>query len=291
MAIQIQHNHEIGDDFVNELRNTYTRDKSDEIAICDKSETAIAYALNEIGDAESSQFVQHLRSCRDCLALVFDVRLSSEEAAGQTKNSAKLDTEISATPETSGALEPVQARINRSRSMGSRLISYFLSPKLIAGLAACCIIFYIVTTFPVEKNTGEATDVIRKKIALVSTPKKPATKIFKLRVTQDASKPVVSKVKPGRKLKSPLISPLEKTALKDIKLMGVMLSESGNIAIIKDAKEKEYIISEGARIGVNSGRVIQILDQKIIVEEQLRDTNGYLIKIKKELILQGERKS
>ncbi len=73
--------------------------------------------------------------------------------------------------------------------------------------------------------------------------------------------------------------------------MGVLLSDSGNIAIIKDPKGKEYIISEGERIGVNSGQVIRILGQKIIIEEQLRDTNGDFIKVKKELTIEGDRKS
>ena len=80
MAIPIHHDHEIGDDFVDALRSTYIQGKSDPMSSCDKSETAIAYALKEIGEAENIQFVRHLRSCRDCLALVFDVRLSLEEA-------------------------------------------------------------------------------------------------------------------------------------------------------------------------------------------------------------------
>jgi type IV pilus assembly protein PilP len=162
---------------------------------------------------------------------------------------------------------------------------------LIAGLAACCIVFFILTSLPIEKDTGEDIDVIRKKIAHPAGKQKPATKIFNFRLNQDDSKQIESKVKSGKKIKSPLVTPLEKIELKNLKLMGVMLSDSGNIAIIKDPNGTEYIISEGARIGVNSGRVIRILGQKIIIEEQLGDTNGDFIKVKKELFLEGERKS
>jgi Tfp pilus assembly protein PilP len=291
MAINTGHQHEISDDFVDALRNTYARGKTDEISTCDKSETAMAYALNELGVAESSQFRQHLRSCRDCLALVLDVRLSLKEAAGRRKASTDLDAEISAALATSKVLESVPAPTNGFHPIRSKFISYFLSPKLIAGLAACCIVFFILTTLSIEKDTGEDIDVIRKKIAQPAGKQKPVTKIFKFRSNRDDSKRIDSKVKSGKKIKSPLPTPLEKIELKNLKLMGVMLSDSGNIAIIRDPNGKEHIISEGARIGVNSGRVIRILGQKIIIEEQLRDTNGDFIKVKKEMTLEGERKS
>ena len=291
MTIQTNHHHEISDDFVNGLRNTYARGKTDEFSICDKSDTAMAYALNELGVAESSQFGHHLRSCRDCLALVFDVRLSLEEAAGRHKASTDLDKEFSAALATPKTLESVQTSANGFPSIGSKLISYFLSPKLIAGLAACCIVFFIVTTLPIEKEAGEDIDVIRKKITQSAGKQKPVTKIFKFRSNQDDSKKIASKVVPGKKIKSRLVTPLEKIELKNLKLMGVMLSKSGNIAIIKDPNGKEYIISEGARIGVNSGLVIRILGQKIIIEEQRREKNGDVIKVKKELIIYGEQKS
>jgi Tfp pilus assembly protein PilP len=291
MAIKTGHQYEISDDFVNALRNTYTRGKTDKISICDKSETAMAYALNELGVVESSQIGQHLRSCRDCLALVLDIRLSLEEAAGRRKASTDLDAEISTALAPSKASESVSAPTNRFHPVRSKFISYFLSPKLIAGLAACCIVFFILTTLPIEKDAGEDTDLIRKKITQPAGKQKPATKIYKLKLNRDDSKKIETKVKPGKKIKSPLVTPLEKIELKYLKLLGVMLSDSGNIAIIKDPNGKEYIISEGERIGVNSGQVIRILGQKVIIEEQLRDTNGEIKKVKKELTFEGERKS
>jgi Tfp pilus assembly protein PilP len=291
MASQTDHPPEISDDFVVALRNMYARGKTDEISNCNQSETAIAYALNEIGDAENSQFGQHLRSCRDCLALVLDVRLSVAESAGGSNAAIDLAGEISAAPALSKASVSVPAPPNRFHSISSNFISYFLSPKLIAGLAACCIVFFILTTLPIEKDAGEDIDVIRKKINQSAEKPKPVTKIYKFSLNPGDSKQIESKVKPGRKLKSPLITPLEKIALKNLKLMGVMLSDSGNVAIVRDRQGKEYIISEGARIGVNSGRVIRILGQKIVVEEQLREPNGDVIKVKKELTIYGERKS
>jgi len=291
MAIKTGHRYEISDDFVIGLQNTYVHGKTDKISICAKSETAMAYALSELGVADSSQFGKHLQSCRDCLALVLDVRLSLEEAAGRQKASTDMDAALSTAVVTSKASESVSAPMDRFHPSRSKFISYFLSPKLIAGLAACCIVFFILTTLPIGKDASEDIDLIRKKITQPAGKQKPATKIFKLKLNQGDSKRVDSKVKSGKKIKSPLGTPLEKIKLKNLKLMGVLLSDSGNIAIIKDPKGKEYIISEGARIGVNSGRVIRILGQKIIIEEQLRDANGNIIKVKKELTIHGERKS
>ena len=290
MAIHIHQNHEIGDDFVDALRSTYIQGKLDEMSVCDQSETAISYALKETSEVENIQFVRHLRSCPDCLALVFDVRLSLEEASGQIKKSAKLDMDLSAASAISEASDTVHPPSSRPRSMGARFISYFLSPKLIAGLATCSIIFFIMIHYPAEKNSTEDIERIRKKITSLDSPQKPTTQIYKLKVNPDDSRKLNSSAKPGKKMKSSPLSPLEITELKYFKLMGVMLSDSGNIAIVKDRYGKEYIVAKGSRIGNNSGRVIRILGQKIIVEEQHRDKKGDLIKVRKELVLPGERK-
>ena len=289
MAIQTPHNHEISDDFVDTLRNAYITDKSEKISVCDQSETAIAYALKETSVADNGQFVQHLRSCRDCLALVFDVRLSLEEAANQTKASTKPDTQMSTPPALPKASDAVQLPTDKPQSLASRWISYFLSPKLIAGLATCSIIVFIMMYYPAEKKGVEDIERIRKKITHSSSPQKPATKIYNLRANPDNSSKLKSSVKPGKKMKSPLISPLEKTALKKIKLKGVMLSDSGNIAIVKGPHGKEYIVAKGTRIGNNSGRVILITGHKIIVEEQQRDKNGEIKKVRKVLVMPGDK--
>ena len=291
MTLQTGHPYDISDDFVDTLRNAYARGNTDEIPICDKSETAMAYALDELGHEQSLQFGPHLQSCRECLALVFDVRFSLEEAAELGKVAPELDPEISAALDTSKSSESVLAPRNHSPSIRSKISSYFFSPKLVAALAVGCIAFFILTTVPIGKNTDEDFDVVRKKITQTADKQKPVTKIFKLRLNPADSKPIKSNEKPAKKVKSPWITPLEKIELKNLKLMGIMLSAGNNIAIVKDHYGKEYIVAKGTRIGINSGHVIRITGQKIIIEEQARDTNGDFIKVTKELTLQGDRKS
>ena len=125
MAIKTGHRYEISDDFVIGLQNTYVHGKTDKISICAKSETAMAYALSELGVADSSQFGKHLQSCRDCLALVLDVRLSLEEAAGRQKASTDMDAALSTAVVTSKASESVSAPMDRFHPSRSKFISYF----------------------------------------------------------------------------------------------------------------------------------------------------------------------
>jgi type IV pilus assembly protein PilP len=59
-----------------------------------------------------------------------------------------------------------------------------------------------------------------------------------------------------------------------LKLVGVMLSDKGNKALVEDASGKGHMIQEGAHIGINAGKVIQILRDRVIIEEKIEDAYG-----------------
>jgi type IV pilus assembly protein PilP len=53
-----------------------------------------------------------------------------------------------------------------------------------------------------------------------------------------------------------------------------MLSENGNKALLEDSSGKGYVVSKGAYIGTNSGKVIRINKDRIVIEEEFEDVFG-----------------
>ncbi len=82
------------------------------------------------------------------------------------------------------------------------------------------------------------------------------------------------------------LTPLEKVDLSQLKLTGIIRSPGGNRAMVEEASGKGYIIKRGAYIGIHSGRVIKILKDRIIVEEEVEDILGNVTIDKTELKLQ-----
>ncbi|MDY6823155.1 MAG: pilus assembly protein PilP [Thermodesulfobacteriota bacterium] len=72
----------------------------------------------------------------------------------------------------------------------------------------------------------------------------------------------------GRKDRK-LLTPLEKMSLGQIEVKGIIRAPSGNRAIVTDAKGKGYVVKKGTYIGMNSGQVEKIVDNKIIIIEMV----------------------
>jgi type IV pilus assembly protein PilP len=97
-------------------------------------------------------------------------------------------------------------------------------------------------------------------------------------------KPVVALPKKKGSKRSPR-TPLEKLDLSQLKLVGIILSSDGNKALVEDSTGKGYTLFKGTYIGINSGKVVEIRKDKIIIEEQAEDAMGYLTIQRKELVL------
>jgi len=78
-------------------------------------------------------------------------------------------------------------------------------------------------------------------------------------------------------------TPLERVDLSQMSLKGIILSENGNIAMIEDTFGKSYVIEEGTHIGINEGKVIKILPNRVVVEEYVANILGREVLKKKEL--------
>ena len=73
--------------------------------------------------------------------------------------------------------------------------------------------------------------------------------------------------KGGKKEKRPPLTPLQRLDLGQLKLVGIIVSPSGNKAIVEEPSGKGYVITTGTYIGRNFGRVKQILYDRVIIEE------------------------
>lgn len=94
--------------------------------------------------------------------------------------------------------------------------------------------------------------------------------------------PVIEKKKERKR--SPQ-TPLERIDLSQLKLVGIIVASSGNRALVEEATGKGYVIKTGTYIGTNSGKVVQIDKDKIIVEEEFEDVLGNIKTRERELKL------
>jgi type IV pilus assembly protein PilP len=66
------------------------------------------------------------------------------------------------------------------------------------------------------------------------------------------------------------ISPLQRVGVDQFRVVGIAGDEHSKIAMVQDFKGKFYPIFLGTYIGLNSGRVVQILADRVIVEEKIK---------------------
>ena len=64
------------------------------------------------------------------------------------------------------------------------------------------------------------------------------------------------------------ISPLQREGIEQFRLVGISGDDHRRIAIVQDVKGKAYTIFLGTYIGLNGGRVVEILPDRITIEEK-----------------------
>ncbi len=98
-------------------------------------------------------------------------------------------------------------------------------------------------------------------------------------------KPVSLPVKHRKAVRRKLLTPLEKLDLSQLKLVAILRAQSGNRALVEEDSGKGYVIKKGTYIGTHSGKVVKILSDRIIVEEEVEDIYGKISVRKKEIKL------
>ena len=81
-------------------------------------------------------------------------------------------------------------------------------------------------------------------------------------------------------------TPLEKLSLGQLKLVAIIRAPSGNKALVEESSGKGYVIKKGTYIGLNSGKIIKIEKDNIIIEEEIQNIQGNIEVRQRELKLQ-----
>ncbi|MDD2389563.1 MAG: pilus assembly protein PilP [Desulfobacterales bacterium] len=93
-------------------------------------------------------------------------------------------------------------------------------------------------------------------------------------------------IKNGERKKRIPLTPLEKIDLSQLKLAGIIRAKGANKALVEESSGKGYIIVVGTFIGIHSGKVTDILKDRVIVEEEFEDIPGKVVVRKREMKLQ-----
>ena len=80
-------------------------------------------------------------------------------------------------------------------------------------------------------------------------------------------------------------TPLEQIELGQLKLVAIIAAVTGNRALVEESSGKGYILREGTYVGMNSGKVVDISIDKVLIEEEFEDVYGKTITQKKEITL------
>lgn len=89
----------------------------------------------------------------------------------------------------------------------------------------------------------------------------------------DPFKPFILSALRGGSKNAPA-TPLQKFDISQLKLVAIILTADGNIALVEDATGKGYFLKKGTWVGKNDGRVTKIFKDTVIVQEIYQDIFG-----------------
>lgn len=70
------------------------------------------------------------------------------------------------------------------------------------------------------------------------------------------------------------LTPLQKFDISQLKLVAIISTSDGNIALVEDATGKGYFLKKGTWVGRNDGKVTKILKDTVIIQEVYQDIFG-----------------
>jgi len=109
----------------------------------------------------------------------------------------------------------------------------------------------------------------------------PFTPLYK----EEKEKEAVNVVVRPKKRERPR-TPLEKLDLAQLKLTAIVTTQGFKRALVEEATGKGYVIMVGTKIGLERGAVVEIDQDRIVIEHQGEDDFGKISSNKRELKLQ-----
>ena len=80
-------------------------------------------------------------------------------------------------------------------------------------------------------------------------------------------------------------TPLENIDIGQLKLVAIINARGGNYAMVEESSGKGYVIKPGTYIGRNSGKVLSVEPDKVLIEEEYEDIHGKTVTQNKEMTL------
>jgi type IV pilus assembly protein PilP len=151
------------------------------------------------------------------------------------------------------------------RYPGAFLVSVFFSLLVVAGQGWCASSSLAPAFSP---GSSGKKDLIP--ISYVYYPSgKPDP--FQPFVEKDLSQ---KKLKAMQKVKPLSIFPLQRAGIGEFKLVGIAGNEQGRTAVVTNVRGNFFPLSVGTVIGLNGGKVTEILEDRVIVEERTAAGKG-----------------
>lgn len=123
----------------------------------------------------------------------------------------------------------------------------------------------------VEKKKEEPTKVAEKK---EPEKKEEVEYSYNPAGKPDPFKPFIQLTPVREGSRTGPLTPLQKYDISQLKLVAILATPEGNVALIEDATGKGYFLKKGTWIGKNDGKVTKILKDKVIIEEVYQDIFG-----------------
>ena len=125
----------------------------------------------------------------------------------------------------------------------------------------------------VKKKEGPAK-VAEKREPEKKEPEKKEEYSYNPAGKPDPFKPFIQLISAKGGSKTGPLTPLQKYDISQLRLVAIIASPGGDIALVEDVAGKGYFLKKGTWIGKNDGKVTKILKDKVIVEEVYQDIFG-----------------
>jgi len=126
----------------------------------------------------------------------------------------------------------------------------------------------------VEKKKEGAVQVAEKKEPEKKEPEKKEVEYsYNPAGKPDPFKPFIQ-LTPVKRVSGGPLTPLQKFDVSQLKLVAIISTPEGNMALVEDATGKGYFLKKGTLVGKNDGKVTKILKDKVIIEEVYQDVLG-----------------